>query len=361
MFVLSISGEISQSVEGQDWCGYAIWRFPKAAWRRAVGRPGHEEYSLPARLAHLTLQEIERTKCPYPQDANTLTPQELLHRAAERSLFARAEACGIDPFQVSGIFHDLLAISALRYERRETAARVILSANPPEPSVRFVTPVELGDHRAARRVLETARHDLPAIGTFEQLLGLADAPPATRDAIDVRFDGFHAWSVHSDGARLFSVVAGVPRLPRGRLDRDELASTIKFTFGDEANVTALVDVALAATEAGHGALLVICLDAANEVQRLASQATLLAPGPLSAAAVRAVTSIDGAVVLDTSGHCHAIGVILDGKLSTHGTRARGARYNSAVRYVQTRQRGQTIAIVVSEDGDVNIRIREDEY
>ena len=37
--------------------------------------------------------------------------------------------------------------------------------------------------RAARKVLETARHDLPAIGTFEQLLGLADAPLAARDAI----------------------------------------------------------------------------------------------------------------------------------------------------------------------------------
>jgi hypothetical protein len=46
----------------------------------------------------------------------------------------------------------------------------------------------------------------------------------------------------------------------------------------------------------------------------------------------ALTDIDGAVRLDVQGICHAIGVILDGRVSEQGTlvgnRGRGARYNS---------------------------------
>jgi DNA integrity scanning protein DisA with diadenylate cyclase activity len=99
---------------------------------------------------------------------------------------------------------------------------------------------------------------------------------------------------------------------------------------------------------------VISLDAAEEAQRLSTQATLMEPTVLTPAMVEAVTSIDGAVLLDVGGRCHAIGVILDGDVSPLGTRARGARYNSAVRYVQS-HRGRALAIVVSEDGTVDIR------
>jgi hypothetical protein len=65
--------------------------------------------------------------------------------------------------------------------------------------------------------------------------------------------------------------------------------------------------------------------------------------------------IDGALLVDPNGDCHAIGVILDGTASSHGNPGRGARYNSAVRYVESAfDRGiQTLAIVVSADGGVN--------
>jgi hypothetical protein len=56
-------------------------------------------------------------------------------------------------------------------------------------------------------------------------------------------------------------------------------------------------------------------------------------------------------------------VILDGKASGRGTSTRGARYNSAIRYVETSPY-PCLAIVVSEDGMVNIitkdRLEEEE-
>jgi DNA integrity scanning protein DisA with diadenylate cyclase activity len=69
--------------------------------------------------------------------------------------------------------------------------------------------------------------------------------------------------------------------------------------------------------------------------------------------IRRVTSIDGAVLLDAEGRCHAVGAILDGRATADGRPARGARYNSALRYV--RDAGcPTLAVVVSEDGRVDV-------
>ena len=93
--------------------------------------------------------------------------------------------------------------------------------------------------------------------------------------------------------------------------------------------------------------------AAEEAARLAAQSsTPVEPTHLADELVRRVTSIDGAVLVDTTGKCHAIGVILDGIAIEGGDPARGARFNSAGRYVAT-AKGKTVALVVSEDGHVN--------
>ena len=66
-----------------------------------------------------------------------------------------------------------------------------------------------------------------------------------------------------------------------------------------------------------------------------------------------MTAIDGAVLLGPDGVCHAIGVILDGLAGDRGDPERGARFNSAVRYVDSRQE-VCLAIVVSEDKTLDV-------
>lgn len=53
------------------------------------------------------------------------------------------------------------------------------------------------------------------------------------------------------------------------------------------------------------------------------------------------------------GSCHAIGVILDGVAKDGCTPSRGARYNSAIRYVDT-STAQRLAFVISEDRTLDI-------
>jgi len=66
-----------------------------------------------------------------------------------------------------------------------------------------------------------------------------------------------------------------------------------------------------------------------------------------------LSSIDGAVLVDSEGICHAAGAILDGEaVRGKGTRSRGARYNSAIRYIH--EKSECLAVVISEDGTINL-------
>jgi hypothetical protein len=99
-------------------------------------------------------------------------------------------------------------------------------------------------------------------------------------------------------------------------------------------------------------MLVISAAAAAEASRLEKQAVRIEPVKMSTSLLSRASGIDGAVLLGTTGNCHAIGIILDGMASPRGTPARGSRYNSAIRYVYSQV--NCVAVVVSEDGMVDV-------
>jgi hypothetical protein len=145
----------------------------------------------------------------------------------------------------------------------------------------------------------------------------------------------------------------VPRLPEQRLRRERLDDIAGRVFG-ECDTDALWSLATAAADAEHGTMLVISERAAEEAARVESQALTIEPTRLDDTLVRQVTGIDGAVLVDPSGSCHAIGVILDGVATSTGDRSRGARYNSAVKYLASAEDTPTVILLVSEDGMINL-------
>ena len=76
-----------------------------------------------------------------------------------------------------------------------------------------------------------------------------------------------------------------------------------------------------------------------------------------------ITCIDGTTFIDLKGNIVGIGMILDGETSDKCqiNNSRGSRYNSAIKYTYARseKKEKCIAVVISEDGDVNI-IKEGE-
>lgn len=107
-----------------------------------------------------------------------------------------------------------------------------------------------------------------------------------------------------------------------------------------------------ATKQDHGTVVIITPEAASEAERLSRQSTVLEPIELNTSTMKAVTGIDGAVLLGVDGKCYAIGVILDGTAISRGDPARGARYNSVLRYMSSRNH-IAFGVIVSEDGSVD--------
>lgn len=85
-------------------------------------------------------------------------------------------------------------------------------------------------------------------------------------------------------------------------------------------------------------------------QKLAPAVNLLQPNKLKLA--MGLSKVDGALHLRADMHLHGFACLLDGHRVENEDRARGARYNSALRF--TAQHPETIVVVVSSDRPVSI-------
>lgn len=193
----------------------------------------------------------------------------------------------------------------------------------------------------------------------------------------VKFTGYYRWELwhkdgggrqHKDGGIMMRVINGVPSLPRQPLSEGKFKDHVRRTFTQtKHNEDALWNIVDAARGQGHGTMIVISSAAAEEANRLADQSTVLkAPvklvGKLLKETLLMLTSIDGALLVDPKGKCYAAGVILDGAaIKGKGNSSRGARYNSAIRYVYGARtdtnKGQCLAVVISKDRTLNL-VRE---
>jgi hypothetical protein len=260
-----------------------------------------------------------------------------------------------------GTFGYLNAIAALRYEGAAGSGALVVapSGHPAvELKVEFPRAVPLDEPRWARKILEMSRNDLCCIcNGAAGLRGLGALKDMNADGVfSVDFIGHFKWQLRHKGKILLQSLYGVPRLPRATIKEQAFKSTFRRLFSgvDTEAQEYLWRVVLAATGQRHGTMIVISDRAAEESKRLANQGMPVAPVQLSANLVQQVSGIDGAILVDRHGTCHAIGVILDGMATDEGNAARGARYNSALRYLTTRGEVPTLLVVISEDGTVDM-------
>jgi hypothetical protein len=188
----------------------------------------------------------------------------------------------------------------------------------------------------------------------ENLLGLVKVPATDDPSFRVHFTGHGHWQIAVRNEVLARIKHGVPNFPRPRLRREQFERAFTRLFPQASadgldQVWALADSAL---DQAHGTTIVVVGDAAEESHRLSGQGTCIERTALCPDLSKLLTAIDGAVILDPEGFCHAIGAILDGPACCGGDPGRGARFNSAVRYVN--DRSNRMAIVVSQDGHADL-------
>lgn len=282
-------------------------------------------------------------------------PTSDLVRAAADKL-VRAAFFGIGGARIThSAARSLDAVSALPYEGREGAGRLVLAAET-LPSVqvalRLAKPVGLRERRTVRKLME-ANDERTAllVDRSGSVYGLGPVPDDDQ-AIVVSFLGRGAWDLLCGGRPVLSVRDGEARLPSPPLD-DAAFQDLVDRLLPGADFDRLRSLAHATAAHHHGAMLIISSDAATEAARLSPQCIVVEPTELSDDLVTRLTSMDGASLVDPAGRCHAVGVIVDGRATGAGDASRGSRFNNPIRYLHDNA-PNTVILVFSSDGGVDL-------
>ncbi|MEK6262948.1 MAG: diadenylate cyclase [Planctomycetota bacterium] len=287
--------------------------------------------------------------------------EELLRRGGSRFL----QSIGWSVFQCDsldnayGLCSAMTTIAGSTYETEHAHGKLVLCQTEEidfPAFLKFETPVRLTEHRRIRKLLELTRSDFSLILADVGVVGLAQSSDDQRPDIqkfEIEILGHHYWRVVRHGVTLCEFWYGTPRLPRPKVDFAQFADLCERLLPDNSEIAELWNVINAAVKQRHGTTLVISNKAAQEVWRLTAQSTNIIPMRITSAVTNALSSIDGALVLDQHAVCHGFGTILDGIAGPYGDAGRGARFNSAIRYLAAHGEG-CIVVIVSEDSDVTL-------
>ncbi len=289
------------------------------------------------------------------------TSAEIVRTATERFVRTALICAG---FWFGQDFDQVLStVSTLPYEGRDGVGMLVLALadnEAVEVVLRLRQPVDLRQTRAVRKLMEAggAASELlvAEIDMGAKVYGLGRVRDSYDESTEAVFSvavmGRGVWDLMHGQTRLLSVRDGVAQLPTHILDMHAFKDAVDRLIpgADEQTLTHIAQIV---AKHDHGAMLIVSSDAAGEADRLSPQAWAVEPATLSDEMVRQLTAMDGAILVDANGHCHAIGVILDGQAAGKGDPARGSRYNNAIRYLNS-DPPPAVIVVYSADGSIDV-------
>jgi len=312
------------------------------------------ETTIRAYLAALT-DVLER---PEPgRDLLRSLDRSIVRRAAAEQLMRGPAWAGGDLMGLGDIYEICNTLSLQRYEGAESMGRLVF-VRPDHPAITIIlklrSPVPIHSHGAIRKLLQMASDKLCLFCDSREVYGLGTVDGydgKSEDLFEVRFLKRFTWELVHAGHVMMHCRDGKPQLRPPGPAPEPIREALERVFPGK-KIDRLVELCMSVAGQPHGAMLVVTPSAADEAVRLAKQATVIEPFALTPELIDLVTAVDGAVLVDLDGTCHAIGVILDGLAHDRCTSTRGARYNSGVRYAY--QRDDRVVLVKSEDGMVNV-------
>ena len=253
------------------------------------------------------------------------------------------------------ILSALNEIASLTYERDAARGKLTITSRENLEkwlTVRFKEPVRLHESRTMRKLLQMSDGAMSVLADPAQAYGLGPSKTAP-DVVEVSITGHAKWEASVNGDKFVRVAYGKPTIPHQPIEFEELEDIAERIIGDT-NTKLIWETVQAAQESGQGTTLVVSADPEAESARLSSQGMPIDPDYLEAKQVVRLASVDGAVMVGPDGRCHAFGVILDGIADESGDRARGSRFNSAVRYQNMGETPNSMIIVISDDGTIDL-------
>ena len=356
---LTFFASASWPINGYEW--HICVGVPTAALdsalipRDSVGGQSYEGLSLPHEVIDECLRRADRGLA-------LRDPEEYLYSRGVSEDIARAAAdrltermlrrvAGVDD---SFLFTMANVFTSLSYERAGASGRLVVASRDKAISlsrVRFAQRIRFDNARIVRKLVQLSDDHTAVLTDGLYAYGLGECVSAP-DVVEVSVCGHAEWELRVGGTVFLRVAYGHARLPKPLFDYDKFAVTAERTVGpiDLCRIRQIIEAAL---NSGHGMTLVVSRNVAKEVGRLGGEAVPINPDDLELADIVRFGRVDGAVVLGTDGRCYAFGVILDGEATGRGDRARGSRYNSAVRY-QTTMAPESVIVVISDDRTVDL-------
>lgn len=286
-------------------------------------------------------------------------------KAAGKNFMYTISSKGENFYGLHGLWDACNIISSLTYEGEEGVGGIIIAPRDHQNvrmSLILDNPIIISEYRKVRKFLELSDQKNCLISDSYRIYGLGqifgDYNLINENLFLVNFTQHYHWEVSHAENCLMKISYNQPHLPKTKIDREKFYSDLKRIFKGikRKDLDNLWLIVVEALKQKHGTMLVVSKGAKDEAKRLAKQCFTIKPTALNEETIKInkITSIDGAVLLSPDGICHAIGVILDGLATDKGDSARGARYNSAVRYYENiKRRFPCILIIISEDGMVN--------
>ncbi|EAQ7978026.1 hypothetical protein D6N97_12685 [Salmonella enterica] len=305
-------------------------------------------------------QELE---APEPGRYDSMrSEEEIVQIAAKNFMHTPGASIIAEQYYRTDLFNDINLVSSLMYEGTKGVGNLILVSPKNEAiefMVKFIKPVSFKEPRWVRKILQMASTGIGIIADSRYIYGLGKLDnthnPDNQDVFIVTFVDHYHWELHCGNKALIRSHYSKPRLPQEPFNKSAFLANYQRMFPSSTyqNGLHLWQLMLTQIRQNHGSMIVVAEDADKEASRLSMQGTCINPILLSESLLESVSGIDGTILLDTSGYCHAIGLILDGEATAQCTPSRGSRYNSGVRYVQAGKNNR-LAIVVSDDHTVDI-------
>ena len=230
-----------------------------------------------------------------------------------------------------------------------------------ENAICFISPIEFtsANTRELRKLLELTQDNTSLLLKGESVIGVG---PNTLTHAIIRFSGSSKWGLYIDENPIFTIAYNRCILKQP-YDEINLQDIYNKTFPETSDSFTLInEIIEAAKTQKHGTSLIISNNATRETSRLCEVQRGIAIDPINLAQhinkISALTAIDGALLMDNTGICYSLGIIVDGEAFAIGSAARGARYNSLLNYVVWKKvkdsDQQYLVIIISEDSTMDV-------
>lgn len=258
-------------------------------------------------------------------------------------------------------------ISSMFYEKEQCTGKMIFADGwepQQEKSIVFEKgiPFDAQSCRSIRKVLQMTGEERYAVYDFweAEIKGLQEGTDGLESGFTLEFIGHMHWKLSSQDKEILQYKDGVYHILDDLDSMEENYRHLEEFCQDTQKREQVLSIIEEARKQRKGTMIVISSNASEETKRLCDNnrgIRIEPPKPEENKKwILPFSSIDGAVFLDEDLRCLAIGVLLDGP-SAMGKTERGARYNSALSYIKWRRdkKGEKVlAIVISEDGMVNV-------